>query len=405
MSHPRQILILTNGPLARNPRVCKEATALGGAGYVVTVLGVRNHSPSAILDRELTVGAPFQHTQIEMQPGTGVTAWLRRLRIRLARELAQRGGPASVHSLGPAIALLRAAKRIPADLVIAHNEIAHWAALRLQAQGQRIAADLEDWHSEDLLPEARAGRPLKLLRQQERALLHTAAYVTTTSHALADALHARYGGKRPAVVTNSFPLSKCREPTVSANHLPALFWFSQTIGPGRGLERFVDAWVRTSTPSTLTLMGEPVAGFDVQLCFQLPESFTRRLNVLQPVAPRELPSWIARHDIGLALEPSTPANKNLTISNKILQYLNAGLAVVATPTAGQREVLAKAPDAGILLDSSDPDSAARQLDALLIDRATLRHRQTAARQLAEQTYCWDLEKRHLLKVVDSALSS
>src|SRR5690606_12231108 len=111
-------------------------------------------------------------------------AWLRRARVRLARDLASRGGPATIHALGPAAALLRAARARPADLTIVHNEIAHWAGLRLLDAGRRVAADIEDWHSEDLLPADRVGRPLDLLRRTERDLLHRAAYVTTTSESL-----------------------------------------------------------------------------------------------------------------------------------------------------------------------------------------------------------------------------
>ncbi len=199
-----RILILTNGPLARNPRVVKEGTALGAAGHDVTILGVRNHAPSVPLDAALAAGAPFTHRWIDLLDGP--RAWALRARVRLARDAAHRLGLTSIHSLGPATALLRAARNHRADLVIVHNEIAHWAGVRLIAEGRRVASDFEDWHSEDLLPADRPGRPLDLLRRTEHSLLHHAASVTTTSDALANALHARHGGRRPAVVTNSFPL-------------------------------------------------------------------------------------------------------------------------------------------------------------------------------------------------------
>ena len=39
-----RILIISAGHLCRNPRVVKEADALGRAGHDVTVLTVRNHA-------------------------------------------------------------------------------------------------------------------------------------------------------------------------------------------------------------------------------------------------------------------------------------------------------------------------------------------------------------------------
>lgn len=403
---PARLLILTNGPLARNPRVVKEATALGAAGYAVTVLTPRNHAPSEPLDAALSVGAPFTRVPVDLVPGFGTPSWrifLRLARHRLARAAITHLGWPSLHALGPAAVLLRAARAHPADLTIVHNEVPHAIGLRLLADGRRVAADFEDWHSEDLLPADRLHRPIALLQANERALLHRAAYVTTTSEILAATLQARYGGPRPAVLTNSFPLGPVSSPP--AGRAPRLLWFSQTIGPGRGLEAFVAAWAETRQPGELTLLGEDRHGFAAGLRNRLPDSHRSRLHLAPLVAPDALPAFIARHDLGLALEHTAPASRDLTITNKILQYLNAGLALVATPTAGQREVLARSPAAGIFLDLSAPpaDTAAR-LDALLADPA-LPARRTAARQLAASHYCWEREAPRLVALVTAALAA
>lgn len=397
-----RILVVTNGPLCRNPRVVKEATALGHAGYDVTVLTVRNHAPSEPYDLELLRTAPFRREIVEMRPGAGLLALQRRVTLRLAREAASRFNWKTAAALGPAGALLRRMRALPADLTIVHNEISHWAGVRLLAAGRRIAGDIEDWHSEDLLPNERFDRPLEILRATESAMLHRAAYTTTTSHALADALHARYGGTRPLVLTNSFPLQP--DPRRAPAAVPAFFWFSQRIGAGRGLEPFISAWARTRLPSRLVLLGEPSPGYDEILLRDLTPDQRSRVEFLPLVAPEALPTVIARHDIGLALEESSIVNRDLTISNKILQYLNAGLAVVATPTSGQREVLARAPGSGVLIDLSHIDACATTLDTLLGDRVALAARQHAARFAAEQLYSWERETPVLLGAVAAALA-
>lgn len=402
----RSVLIITNGPLARNPRVHKEAAALGSAGYDVTVLTPRNHAPSEPFDVALSAGAPFRRLPLDFVPGFGTSPWrifLRLLRHRLTREAARRFPWKSLHALGPVSPLLAAARAHPADLTIVHNEVPHEIGVRLLSAGRRVAADLEDWHSEDLLPEARRHRPIQLLQANERALLHRAAYVSTTSEVLADTLQARYGGRRPAVITNSFPLGPVSSPP--SGRPPRLLWFSQTIGPGRGLEAFVAAWSLTRSPSELTLLGEDSSGFAAGLRRGISDSHQSRLHLAPLVAPVALSGFIAQHDIGLALEHSDPASRDLTITNKILQYLNAGLVVVATPTAGQREVLARSPQAGIFLDLAAPaDQNAARLDALFIEPA-LATRQRAARHLAESVYCWEREAPRLVALVTAALTS
>jgi glycosyltransferase involved in cell wall biosynthesis len=391
-----RILILSSGNPCRNPRPLKESLTLGRAGYAVTLLAPSSGPVLDAFDAALLKDEPVT---LETLPPS--SAFFPRLRQWLARRAVPLGLH-SVQALGFSDALLRRARELPADLTIVHNEIPHWIGTRLLADGRRVAADFEDWHSEDLLPSDRRHRPLRLLRANEKHLLHHARYVTTTSHALADALHARYGGTRPEVITNSFPLQPAPA-RPSPDSPPTFFWFSQTLGPGRGLERFLDGWSLTRAPSRLVLVGKPVPGYDEHLRARLPESFRARVFTRPLVPPTELPALIAEHDIGLALEDASIRNRDLTITNKVLQYLNAGLALVASDTAGQREVLARSPDAGLIIPTDDARACAAALDALIADPQRLHHHQQAARRLAESCYCWEIEAPRLLTLVEKAL--
>ena len=406
MSSPARIAILSNGHLCRNPRVLKEATTLAQAGYDVTVLTIRNHAPSEIVDQVLLGNAPFRLQAVDLLRGYQTSAlavlW-RRVVTWAARRACRQLGLQSIHALGPATSLLNHARCLPADLFITHNEVPHWVGTRLIAEGRRVCADIEDWHSEDLLPAHRKGRPVALLRRIEAKLLHNAVHTTTTSEALANALHARYGGRRPLVLTNSFPLQPL--PNLVPNAPPAFFWFSQTLGPGRGLEEFMVAWRGTAHPSRLVLIGTPTPGYVCHLLNLLPPERHTTVSFLPLVSPDELPALIARHDIGLALEQSTIPSRDLTITNKILQYLNAGLGIVATPTTGQREVLKQASNAGLLVNLHQAEEVTRQLDELLVDRARLYSMRSDARAAAEQHYCWEQETPRFLKCIKDALQT
>jgi len=143
--------------------------------------------------------------------------------------------------------------------------------------------------------------------------------------------------------------------------------------------------------------------FDRQLLAALPAEFAARVTILPLVPPLELPTLIAQHDIGLALELTEIPNRDLTITNKILQYLNAGLAIVATPTSGQREVLAQAPGAGKFIELNNPDATATMLDNLIGDRDSLAQAQACARAAAANHYCWEGEAPRLVELVTHAL--
>jgi glycosyltransferase involved in cell wall biosynthesis len=404
MTGSARILIVTSGSLSRNPRPAKEATELAKAGYQVTVLHPGEGPECAALDAGLAASAGFQEAVM-----TPAAAALPRLTRRLQRWLAVRAirlGVESVAALGAGRALLARARELPADLTIVHNEISLWAGRQLMREGRRVAADIEDWYSEDLQVDERQHRPLRLLRELERHMLNRAAYVSTTSAALGGALHARYGGHPPLTLTNSFPLQPDpRNTRPPGNAPPAFFWFSQTLGPGRGLEAFLELWRQLTKPSRLVLLGEPRPGYADHLRSLCPSSLRSQLEFQGLVPPAQLAGVIARQDIGLALEDNSIPSRDYTITNKILQYLNAGLAVVATPTAGQWEVLRAAPQCGLMLAPGAAAQSIAALDTWLGDRARLQQAQAAARAAAERIYCWELEAPKLRRAVQTALSS
>lgn len=404
----KKILVLTASHLCRNPRVVKEATTLGRAGYDVTVASVSTRTRFEEIDRAMMRTLPFRRQTINHTGDTAASryaAFFHRGATWLARLACARLRWETAHSLGPARALLEFARRLPADLTIVHTEIPIWAAQYLIRDGRRVAVDVEDWYSEDLLVADRKSRPLRLLRRAESFALNHACYSSTTSQAMADGLAEAYHCPTPIVLRNSFPLqpeSRIDQPVGTA--VPRFIWFSQTIGPGRGLELFLAAWARTAMPSEVHLLGDERAGYREILLRRLPAEKRTRVHFIPLVTPEELPRTLAEFDIGLALEPAWPRNRDITISNKILQYLNAGLAVVSTDTAGQAEVMRTVPNAGLLIEAHETARLAESLDALLTDRARLRAMQEAARRAAVEPFCWEGEEPRLLAAVAQALS-
>ena len=74
----------------------------------------------------------------------------------------------------------------------------------------------------------------------ERLVLPGAAFLTTSSPMIADAYADKYG-LRPRTIHNTFSLD-LPDPWFPSEGVPLRFyWFSQTLGPGRGLEDFIRA--------------------------------------------------------------------------------------------------------------------------------------------------------------------
>lgn len=298
------------------------------------------------------------------------------------------------------------------------------ALLAGQAAGvlPNAAVDFEDWYSEDLMPGSRAPELIQALQEAEAAALQRAAACWCTSRAMAAGLGGRYGANPPLVIRNTFPRRyreqidgqwrdrpevakriKQNDPTAERpGDLPvSIHWFSQTIGPGRGLESVFEALEGLQGDWELHLRGGlwKYGSWLERVC---PAAVRARLKVHKLVGPEELASRIAEHDIGLACEQKTPASRDLTITNKVFQYLQSGLAVVASETAGQKEAAASAPGAMRLYPAEDIGQLRGTLRALVTDRKQLRLMRQAAWEAGEKL-CWENEAPPLVEAVKRAI--
>lgn len=233
-------------------------------------------------------------------------------------------------------------------------------------------------------------------------MLSRCAYTSTTSAVLSAALSERYTCNAPIVVRNTFPPDQVKS-TYTPARPPTMLWFSQTTGPGRGLEEFLAAWSLTKAPSRIVLLGKCDPSYRARLMDLCPASRRSDLVFLPPVSPLALPELIATHDIGLALERRDPASRDLTITNKLFQYANAGLAIVASDTSGQREALTLAPEAGLLIGNDDANHAAEKLDEMLDSPERITAMRKAARVAAASVFAWTTDATRLVGAVDSAL--
>jgi glycosyltransferase involved in cell wall biosynthesis len=408
----RRVAVLTGSSLCHNPRALKEASALARAGYDVTILGAWLDPALKARDVHLMRTIPFAFSPVLDFTLPGMADHLARLVRRVGRKAAQAvynlSALQSPLQLGFGIGrLLKHALAMRADLYIAHSEPSLYVGRELLRRGRRVGVDMEDWFSEDLLPEARRHRPLGLLKWLERDLLLHGSHATCPSHAMSAALAAEYGCAPPSVVYNAFAWSERQALDDAVRdrndaRVPSICWYSQTIGPGRGLEDLLAALPLLKHDAEIHLRGNSASGFEDWANTRVPERWRQRI-FFHPLVPNdELLSRVAEHDIGFAGEMKYCRSRDLTVTNKILHYLLAGLAVVASDTAGQREVASQARDAVLLYPSGDAHALANALDALLASPDLMRRTKAAALAAAQETFSWERQEATLLAAIARA---
>ena len=406
----KNICIITHSHLCRNPRVVKEANSLSRAGYNVTIL--TTWTDKDLLSEDLTLIDPKKIRYIAAEniiPGQS-SSWSRfysRLKRRLATETIRRFNLENIHALGYSFNKnLRKARSLNSDLYICHQELPTIIGCKLIKEGFTVAFDFEDWYSHDLLPEARKSRPIKLLEKYEKYALNHCALSYTTSEALAASLAHFASSKKPGVLYNAFPFSERNsldgkmKDRIDPGRI-SFHWFSQTLGPGRGIEELSEAMNNLDQPYELHLRGNCSNDYKAQVLSIFKTRDNQQVVIHPLVSHHELLSRIGEHDIGLALEKNEPESRDLTITNKILQYLQAGLAVLASNTAGQTEVAEKAKSCVYTFSNNEPGDLTAKLRILLQDNDSIKNAKSSAVEVTQRLFSWEEEEKKLVEWIKS----
>jgi glycosyltransferase involved in cell wall biosynthesis len=305
--------------------------------------------------------------------------------------------------------LQAAALQFEADLYIAHYVAALSAARTVaQKRGVLLAFDAEDFESGYY--EYKTGpRAIDLLTEEvEREYLPQCCYVTAASPGIGAAYASKYGIATPTSILNVFPLGE--RPLQFRETNPdgplRLYWFSQTIGSGRGLENVIRAMgTLRDCDIELYLRGRCISGYEEGLLRLAQDSKLDlgKVHFCPPAPAEEMIRLSAEYDVGLALEQPDSPNRDLCLTNKIFTYLLAGNAVAATATTGQKAIVETLGPAGFLCEPGDSEPLARGLRFWHDDRSELQRARRAAWGLGTHQFNWDLEKNKLVEVVNRVL--
>ena len=411
---------MSPGHPSKNPRLVKEADAFAEAGYDVHVVAGDYHPWGHEADRQYKNRA-WTLERVSYGP---MAPSLRRTylggRKRTAEMLAD-FLPYGMRSLNLRAhhwiipELIERGRSVPADLFIAHYLPALPAAFQAaKEQGAKVGFDAEDFHRGQFHREEWETPKACRTRWFEEMYIPRCDFVTAASPGIAQAYAEALGIEDPTTILNVFPLSE------RSGHTPpgelqeehpgdglSLYWYSQTIGPDRGLDMIVQAMghVRNrhgNVPRlTLSLRGTWVGGYaeELRVLAQSAGLESSQIRHLPIAPPEQLIERAAQHDIGLALEQATSVNRDICITNKIFAYVLAGLPVLATDTQGQQFVQRHAPEAVRLCPVGNSDAMAQELIPWVERPDERRRASNAASQVAENRFNWDVEKERLLAVI------
>ena len=406
-----RICLLTPGQPSTNPRIVKEADALFDAGHEVHVLCAHHAIWADAFDRELLRDRRWKCTYVGGEP-TSCEHWGTRLRFGISRRL-----PAFWRSRVKQWVLTRvspelycAAVRLNAELYIAHYTGALVAAAAAAHHSQtRFAFDAEDFESGYYNYNEGPSAIDLLIENVEREYLPGCSYVTAASLGIAEAYRLKYSIPLPTTVLNVFPTVErpLRIRSTDASGPLLLYWFSQTVGLGRGLEDVISALARLDgCDIELHLRGFSRVGdwHNLQRFARHSRVPLDRIILHDHLPSSEMIRAAANFDIGLALEQAVSKNRELCLTNKIFTYLLAGNALVATATLGQRPLMDTIGEAGFMYEPGDVETLASGIRTWYENRSALHEARQQSWDWGTRQFNWDCEKKIFVQVVERALN-
>jgi glycosyltransferase involved in cell wall biosynthesis len=377
--------------------VLKEAIALDEAGHQVHVLNSIHSIALLNEDLSLIAGTKISYEAISDASANSFTTLRDKLFRKIGTMLVKKFRIQNPNALGYGLnRYIKRCRELAADLYICHQELPTYVGTVLLKHGYKVGFDLEDWYSEDLSVQKRMRRPVDLLKKLERTALNKGVFCITTSHAMAFAMAQRYSSKVPNVIYNVFEPVSVETIAKSSNPM-RLIWFSQTIGFDRGIEEFIAGLNMAEKSYELHLLGNCAVGFNEIILGLINSRHKVIFHSLKPV--NELMPFLSSFDIGLALEKSCFDSRTYTITNKLFQYIESGLPVIASRTSGQDEIMNRY-QCGWQVDLETPDIVATVLNNI----EPRNWKEMRERAISASKYLdWNNEKKKLLSIIHDSL--
>ena len=389
-----QVAMVVWNEFRNDARVLKEANTLQAAGHQVTVFAL--HTPGVTQKREL------------LETGVRVVRTTRRpLLSKRASESKKAASNAPLKPAGPLHQVLRLGSRslihaaIVRKMVWSRPDVVHahdfntlptaWLAAALSR-----ARLVYDAHEISTDREGYVGFR-GLVGCLEKRFMPRAQGTITTTDARAKFFARAYGIPRPLVLQNWPRLSDVPRSDRIRNELGLtepwpIAVYQGGLQPGRGLAKLVEAAEAVPNAYVVFIGGGRLASALENQVREL--GLEERVRFIPTVSLEDLPSYTASADIGVQAIENTCLNHFTTDSNKLFEYMMAGLPVVASDLPEIKRVIT-GHNFGVLVPAGSTDHLAAALQGLVSDRVE-RARLASNARAASKTLNWDEQEQSLI---------
>jgi glycosyltransferase involved in cell wall biosynthesis len=244
-----------------------------------------------------------------------------------------------------------------------------------------------------------------LVPRIERFLANDTDAVITVSQSIVDLLYTELKLKNKPILVRNLPLPLTTVPkkylrqrlNLSADK--KVLVYIGMITTARGVFSLLDAFVELNDPNAvLVYIGNGSDAHALELRIHHLEMETRVYR-LPAVDPDELFSYITDADIGLSPIQATNLSYAMCLPNKLFEYMQAGLAVIASDLIEMKHVI-DTHQVGVCFKNNDQADLTHAMRMMLQNPTSLATYQQNARRTATESH-WETEKQVLIDLYQS----
>lgn len=250
------------------------------------------------------------------------------------------------------------------------------------------------------------GKLSRLVAHVEKLLIPRASAVITTTETRAKYLARLYKIARPAVLQNrpryvASQKSRLLHQALGIPEACPVVLYQGGLQSGRGLEKLVRCTSRLKNAHVVLIGG----GRLTQPLIDLRDSLglQDRVHFIPTVALSELPKYTAAADIAVQPIENTCFNHFSTDSNKLFEYIIAGVPSVATNFPEIRKIVNQY-GIGLLATEGNEDDLVNCLNRLIED-PELRAKLAENSMIAAKDLCWESQENLLAEMYKKATSN
>lgn len=399
-----KVLILSPTEICHSPRLLKAADYLHANGVSVTVY----NGITGLADRQVYASIKNSRrwkiieNDISKRSVVARFRWLYSALVsKFSAQLFKRNifiGRLIPHALNKGYVLFpNSLNSLKFDFILIHLvDSLPFAAILKRKTGASLIYDSQEYFKGQYANESKLEK--KWVEYAEKNYAFEANIILATTNAMLERIKSEFSGDGHFLRVRNVPLQRKYLVERNDHECLRIVWHGLDIVPNniRGVHILLEAVANCTTAVELYLQGNILEHNRIQLEKMLVElNIQERVFILDLAHPDRIVESLTGYDIGVAGELGSQDNQRLTSSNKLFDYINAGLAVVVPDLPGLAETVNEY-RVGCLYQQGNVADLAKNIDLLNKNRGLLAEYKNSSRRAASLELFWEHEYKAVL---------